>query len=1077
MSTRFDAMLVLDQLKDFQRSTVDYVFQQMYGTPEPTTRFLVADEVGLGKTLVAKGLIAKVVEHLQPTVRRIDIIYVCSNADIAVQNVSRLNVTGQPTFAKATRLTLLPLELKDLDPDPAVPRINFVSFTPGTTFELGNRGGTKPERRLIYQMLAHKRDNRFAAGLCELMCVTADEKNWPGYADEPIKYDEKIACEFRLVVFNDHELSERLLGLSEYFYDRRRTRTGGIFDQALSLVGELRKQLARVCLDALEPDLVILDEFQRFRDLLDSRNEAAELAQALFNAPDVRVLLLSATPYKMYVRDEEDEDHFKDFKQTLRFLMNDNDALVASVVADLDELRGGLLASSAEGELDRFDAVKQRIEIGLLRVMCRTERVGSTLHQDAMVKEVADEPPHEADDLKDLAFVVGVARTVGARDTLDYWKSSPYLLNFMKEYELKRRFVDGLSGADGARAALRKVTRVHADRLLSREKISQFEAMDPGNARLRALMAEMDAKGLWRLLWMPASLPYWHPQGPYATVGGVTKTLVFSAWNVVPDALASMLSYEAERLMLGELTSKEYDGMDRFAGRLKDMSAFALLCPSPMLAELIDPLALAREMRARGSTDMATALDLATEVVRPLLEGILIGAPESGPVDRRWYWVALARMTMARYPHVKEWTASTLGITTSSSETGFSSHVERFAKACDPMPDAPLGRLPEDVCEVIAEFALAGPGVCALRSLKRIASELSWDNQDLLRAAWQVSEGFRSLYNRPEVMVMLQQDETEAESYWQRALRYGLEGNLASLLDEHAHVLNESLGVKDKSADTRVADVGTEMRTALSIHAASLKPDDIKVGPGGVSIDSKPLSMRCRYAVRFGGKCEDDKAVSRKEATRVAFNSPFRPFVLATTSVGQEGLDFHQWCHSVLHWNLPSNPVDLEQREGRVHRYKGYAVRKNVAKACGDSALSRLPATAGDVWNDMFDAAVQDRSSASSDLVPYWVMDMEGGAKIERCFLITPFSIEASRCIRLKRSLALYRMVFGQPRQEDLLMHLLETFSAEDAPRVAQRWRICLEPPRTNPHASRLGSTSHELRQVSDRMSVTLSQS
>lgn len=48
-------------------------------------------------------------------------------------------------------------------------------------------------------------------------------------------------------------------------------------------------------------------------------------------------------------------------------------------------------------------------------------------------------------------------------------------------------------------------------------------------------------------------------------------------------------------------------------------------------------------------------------------------------------------------------------------------------------------------------------------------------------------------------------------------------------------------------------------------------------------------------------------------------------------SRSEEGLDFHRYCHAVVHWNLPSNPIDLEQREGRVHRYKGHAVRKNVA--------------------------------------------------------------------------------------------------------------------------------------------------
>ena len=80
---------------------------------------------------------------------------------------------------------------------------------------------------------------------------------------------------------------------------------------------------------------------------------------------------------------------------------------------------------------------------------------------------------------------------------------------------------------------------------------------------------------------------------------------------------------------------------------------------------------------------------------------------------------------------------------------------------------------------------------------------------------------------------------------------------------------------------------------------------------------------------------------------RTAFNSPFWPFVLATTSVGQEGLDFHQYCHAVVHWNLPANPVDLEQREGRVHRYKGHAIRKNIARCIVPMAIAALSVTHG----------------------------------------------------------------------------------------------------------------------------------
>src|SRR3546814_9477258 len=42
--------------------------------------------------------------------------------------------------------------------------------------------------------------------------------------------------------------------------------------------------------------------------------------------------------------------------------------------------------------------------------------------------------------------------------------------------------------------------------------------------------------------------------------------------------------------------------------------------------------------------------------------------------------------------------------------------------------------------------------------------------------------------------------------------------------------------------------------------------------------------------------------------------------------------DFHPYCYRVYHWNLPSNPVDLEQREGRVHRYKGHRSEEHTSE-------------------------------------------------------------------------------------------------------------------------------------------------
>ena len=54
---RFRAAPALAPLKAFQRRTVDYVFDRLYASENPTHRFLVADEVGLRPGAVAGGAV------------------------------------------------------------------------------------------------------------------------------------------------------------------------------------------------------------------------------------------------------------------------------------------------------------------------------------------------------------------------------------------------------------------------------------------------------------------------------------------------------------------------------------------------------------------------------------------------------------------------------------------------------------------------------------------------------------------------------------------------------------------------------------------------------------------------------------------------------------------------------------------------------------------------------------------------------------------------------------------------------------------------------------------------------------
>ena len=141
---------VLSGLKDFQKRTAQRAFERLFTAPDSTRRFLIADEVGLGKTLVATGVVALAIEHLRAAnTPRIDVIYICSNQAIARQNIDRIkHHLGIETQALESRITLLPHQLKTLDRP-----VNLISLTPGTSFNSGSAEGIARERVILFRML------------------------------------------------------------------------------------------------------------------------------------------------------------------------------------------------------------------------------------------------------------------------------------------------------------------------------------------------------------------------------------------------------------------------------------------------------------------------------------------------------------------------------------------------------------------------------------------------------------------------------------------------------------------------------------------------------------------------------------------------------------------------------------------------------------------------------------------------------------------------------------------------------------------------------------------------------------
>ena len=75
---------------------------------------------------------------------------------------------------------------------------------------------------------------------------------------------------------------------------------------------------------------------------------------------------------------------------------------------------------------------------------------------------------------------------------------------------------------------------------------------------------------------------------------------------------------------------------------------------------------------------------------------------------------------------------------------------------------------------------------------------------------------------------------------------------------------------------------------------------------------------------------------------------------------------------------------------------------------------------------------------------PYWVFPLKDGHRIERYVPALPLSRELHAYKRLMRTVGAYRLVIGQPRQEDLLRYL-----GDDAEKLADLF-IDLSPTSTS---------------------------
>lgn len=966
--------------KPFQQATVAAATNALAGA-NPLRRFLVADEVGLGKTVVARDVLAA----LGRKARKFTVYYISSGQKVADQNKVELlrfleKDDADAALSKIDRLGLIPFEEKRAG------SLRLYAFTPHTSFSSTKRlyGGKVVERAFIKLLLDEiypGLTSTFRSGFIEHGATTG----WAWALAVAERKFEHASAAFKTAY--GRALRE------EFGKPARETISKEANNPKIAdghTIGLMRKALAQAALDSAKPDLVILDEFQCYRELLDASADnplARQLLEGKDGSSPPPILLLSATPYRFYAERWETgagaAPHVELF-DLIAFLGGADVRSEAEAqfrrFGDLLHVIGRLSLDSRQAAIDEAETIKHRLEVLLTPLMSRTERAARE-GSEPPSKPVRIEP-HDLDVYRH--FTAAVPKKLKTA-TIAYWLSVPLPAQALGDrYQITR----GLEFP-----ATRGVPRLGVTTWSMPPKDSW------GSAKLRALGDIVPTDAL-ALPWILPSLTWWDSAGPWAKVGQPQKMLIFSRFKATPQSVAALVSLEVERKFVGRSTLLYANAWKKrhLNPKPNQGPTLALFHPSPFLIRAVDPLdvrdgASIRQVRVRARQ----------QIIRALPASIAPEAPNKRDNSRRKpAWAVLAAIERAqKQPHSREFAAI-------QKDWGWVAPNDAALQSLLKLrQDAePISWISRWELDALVDMALGAPGVVAGRALYRHLPELfdykGQHYRKLARFCWMK---LRTYLDRPVFWSVLPGD--DATTKYQRAC---VEGCLEAVLDEHFWLRKSKvggIGLIDDLSRALSANVGTFGFKGLA------KRDKIRI--------------RCHAAVPFGGtesetlrhdQDDDNQTPARSEEIRSAFNTPFWPYVLTTTSVGQEGLDFHSWCDRLGHWDLCSSPVDLEQREGRVQRFGGLTVRRPLADKLGKAAMVAARRDLTSPWEALAASANEAFKEDKTGLTPWWMLP---GAELKRHLFALPQSRDIDRFAKLKTQRLLYRVALGQPDQEDLV--------------------------------------------------------
>ena len=637
--------------------------------------------------------------------------------------------------------------------------VQFEALTPSTSFSTGNGTGTYKERALLFATLAHYCGSDAPDWLKNE--YAAQDKAVDGFQPAFSAYLKRLDGIFRKDMISA-EVKELLCSNEE----------------PNDFIVKLRKEFIKNNAEKfLNYDLVIMDEFQNFPELIGNGNndksDAAIIAQEIFGKKDCKVLLLSATPFEIndYIPEgfaEEPDDGnfagisaergssdkkqvFDGFFKLIEFMIGKGKQAerwtnqwseCRSKLRD-PVSRGKAVAAPSENPKD--DLQRLLHDAGIFR----TERMTATL-RDPVSRETAVAAPSFAMRLKTNCFIGGNSKYRTA-----YGDSTPFPLTFGRGYSFSEE-MPSLS------EDWHKSLFLTEDQLSGKDVIP--EGYHPRFEKLKEdiLSAEGSEFSPAAMLWIPPSKPSGALRGAFKGREGYSKTLIFSHFRMTPLAFTYLLCGEAA------WTIKQYEQKEECIGGIDDV--IEKMMPEPKYHTTHDAL--------------------------------------------KGYFVELFKGDVGR------------------------------AAVRSVYPEKPYPCAVEQYCE---------------------------------------------------------------------------DGCFKDMIEEYIDLLAGEYGKTDAAMARAV-----RRAAGLRISSPKLYVRDNRC------VSEESIQAANRFAVGLFPENETGSDLTRRMGNiKGAFNSPFWPFVFTSTSIGAEGIDLHWYARNVVHWSIPARPLDIEQREGRVLRYNCHAFRLN----------------------------------------------------------------------------------------------------------------------------------------------------